>query len=121
MIITTPKMATYQLQKIEIDSVQRNIIKDFGDIISKEINLSVTVVKGFLWKALREWQNVHGISVLDTEKNSGSSPKERVKQAKQILSIFRNYFLESAEIDDKQLDFGISKSIRHYLGHYANR
>ena len=114
-------MATYQLQKIEIDSVQRKIINDFGDIISKEINLSVTVVKGFLWKALREWQSVHGMSVIDTEKGSGSSPNERVNQAKQILSIFRTHFLESAGIDDKLLDLGISKSIRHYLSHYANR
>ncbi len=114
-------MATYQLQKIEIDSVQRKIINDFGDIISKEINYSVTVVKGFLWKALREWQSAHGMSVIDTEKGSGSSPNERVKQAKQILSIFKTHFLESSEKDDKLLDRGISKSIRHYLFHYANR
>ena len=114
-------MATYQLQKIEIDSVQRNIIYDFGDIISKEINISVTGVKGFLWKALREWQSVHGMSVIETEKGSGSSPNERVMQAKQILSIFRTHFVESAGVDDKLLDLGISKSIRHYLSHYANR
>ncbi|MHA1966459.1 MAG: hypothetical protein ACW964_01530 [Candidatus Hodarchaeales archaeon] len=114
-------MSSNQLHKIQMDNIQRKIINDFGDIISKETELSITVVKGFLWKALREWQTIHGISIIDTEKGSGSSPGDRIRQAKEILNIFKTLLTESTDIDTKLLDRGISKSIRHYLSNYANR
>ena len=114
-------MSSYQLQRIEIDNIQRKIINDFGEIITKEIDLPLTVVKGFLWKALRDWQANHGMTIIDTERGSGSSPNERIRQAKQILATFKTLLTESTDLDAKIIDRGISKSIRHYLFHYANR
>ena len=109
------------LTKIKLDNIQRRIIYDFAEILAQEINLSKTVIKGFLWKSLREWQNVHGMSIIDTERGSGSSPEERVKQAKQILNIFKDNINESTDVDSKAVESGISKALRHYLFHYANR
>ncbi len=114
-------MATSPLTKIKLDNVQRKIIYDFADILTQEVNLSKTVIKGFLWKSLREWQNLHGMSIIDTERGSGSSPEERVKQAKQILNIFKDHINEFSDVDSKSVESGISKALRHYLFHYANR
>ncbi|PWI48052.1 hypothetical protein CEE45_08480 [Candidatus Heimdallarchaeota archaeon B3_Heim] len=61
------------LEKIEVDSEQKKIIEDFADIISGETGLTVLVVKRFLWKSLREWQKVHGMTHSDTEKDATSS------------------------------------------------
>lgn len=114
-------MAQDEIEKIEVDTIQRKIISDFAEIYSQQTNLSNTMLKGFLWKSLREWQNKHGLTVVDTEKGSGSSPAERVQQAKQILEILHTHLLESTDADKIVLELAMRRSIRHYLSHYANR
>ena len=114
-------MAQIQLEKIEVDNIQRKIINDFAEIYSEKTEISKTMLKGFLWKSLREWQSKHGMTVVDTEKGSGSSPAERVQQAKQILEILHTKLLESTNTDIRVLELALRRSIRHYLSHYANR
>ena len=114
-------MSKSPLEKIEVDSVQKKIIKDFADIISGETGLTVLVVKGFLWKSLRQWQKAHGITITETEKGSGSSPSERIEQATEILAICESKIESSTDVNKEALETGIKKSIRLYGTQYANR
>ncbi len=109
------------LEKIDVDKVQRQIIGDFADIISKETNLSKMVIKGFLWKSLRKWQEIHGMTHSDTEKDTTISPEERIQQTTEIFELFKPQVISSAEVDEKDLEFAIKKSLRHYEQKYANR
>ena len=54
-------------QRIELDKIQSKIIDEFADIVSQEINLSKTIVKGFYWKAIREWQKIYKKTLSETE------------------------------------------------------
>ncbi len=108
------------LDKIDVDKIQRQIIGDFADIISKEIDQSQMVIKGFLWKALRKWQKEHGMTHSDTERDF-ITPDERIQQTKEIFEIFRFTIVSSIDINSKALETAIRNSLRHYEQHYANR
>ncbi|MHA2388383.1 MAG: hypothetical protein ACXACW_06640 [Candidatus Hodarchaeales archaeon] len=114
-------MSKSPLEKIKVDQVQKKIIEDFADIISEETGLTVLVIKGFLWKTLRQWQKTHGMTITDTEKGSGSSPNERIQQATDILNICKSKIESSTDVNIEDLETGIKKSIRHYDTHYAKR
>jgi hypothetical protein len=114
-------MANIQLQKIELDSTQKQIINDFADIFHEQSDLSLTMLKGFLWKSLREWQSKNKMTIEETEKGSGSSPTERIQQAKEILGIFKDHLKESTNIDNHAIELSLRKAIRHYTFTYANR
>ena len=114
-------MANVQLQKIELDSTQKQIINDFAEIFNEQTNLSQTMLKGFLWKSLREWQSKNDMTIEETEKGSGSSPAERIQQAKEILEIFSDYLLKSTSVDTQDIELSSKKAIRHYTFNYANR
>ena len=107
--------------RIELDKIQGNIIDEFADIVSQEIDLSKTIVKGFYWKAIREWQIINRKTLIETEKGSGSSFEERIAQANQISDIFRSKVKESTRTDHKSLEVGIKKAIDNYMETYAKR
>ncbi|MHA1946750.1 MAG: hypothetical protein ACXADW_15725 [Candidatus Hodarchaeales archaeon] len=108
-------------QRIELDKIQSKIIDEFADIVSQEIDLSKTIVKGFYWKAIREWQKVYNKTLSETEQGQGSSFEERKLQANQISDIFRSKVIESTRTDHKSLEVGIKKALNNYLAVYAKR
>jgi hypothetical protein len=108
-------------QRIELDKIQSKIIGEFADIVSQEVDLSKTIVKGFYWKAIREWQEIYKKTLSETEQGQGSSFEERKLQANQISDIFRSKVLESTRTDPKSLEVGIKKAINSYLTTYAKR
>lgn len=61
------------IERLELDRIQRKIIDKYIDRVSQEIDLSKTIFKGFLWKLIRKWQKIHGVTLLETEKGSGNS------------------------------------------------
>jgi len=108
-------------QRLELDEIQKKIIDEFADIVSQEITLSKTVIKGFLWISIRQWQKSHGMTILETEQGSGSTFEERKAQAIQIFDIFKDEVRKSTKIDNKNLEVGIAKAIDSYMTTYANR
>ncbi len=114
-------MSKSPLEKIKVDSIQKKIIEEFADIIADETDLTVLVVKGFLWKSLRQWQKEHGLTITDTETGTGSSPKDRIQQATEILAICNTKIETGTDTEKEALAQGIKKSIKHYTTHYANR
>jgi hypothetical protein len=107
--------------RIELDKIQSKIIDEFADIVSQEIDLSKTIIKGFYWKAIREWQKIHKKTLSETEQGQGSSFEERKLQANQISDIFRKKVLESTRTDHKSLEVGIKKALNNYMINYAKR
>ena len=114
-------MTENQFKKIMTDEIQRKIINDFAIIISEEITLKKMVIKGFLWRALREWQNRHEVTILDTEKGGGSTPKERIQQASEILQICLNDMKGLVENEIHALEIGINNALKHYITNYSDR
>jgi hypothetical protein len=113
-------MTENQFKKIMTDEIQRKIIDDFAIIISEEITLKKRVIKGFLWRALREWQNRHEITIRDTEKG-GSTPKERIQQASEILQICLNDMKCLVEDEIQALESSINKALKYYIKNYSER
>ncbi|UCG00691.1 MAG: hypothetical protein JSW11_13860 [Candidatus Heimdallarchaeota archaeon] len=114
-------MTEDQYRKIITDEVQKKIIDEFATIISEKITLKKMVIKGFLWQALRKWQETHEMTILETEKGGGSSPEERIKQASEILDICFNEMRYSVKSEVEALKTGIDEAIQHYTRNYAER
>lgn len=114
-------MTENQFKKIMTDEIQRKIIDDFAIIISEEITLKKMVIKGFLWRALREWQNQNEITILDTEKEEGSTPEERIHQASEILQICLNDMKNIVENEIQALETGVNNALKHYITNYSER
>lgn len=115
------------LDKIKADQTQKEVIQGMATVLSKNIlnregeNISVPVIKGFLWRALRNWQKKYGITVEDTETGEGSSPSERINQARQILALFKTEVLSVRGIDTQTVDIGIFETMKFYEKNYARR
>ncbi|MFX0152814.1 MAG: hypothetical protein ACFFAJ_18680 [Candidatus Hodarchaeota archaeon] len=114
-------MPENQLNIIEADSIQKKIIDDFATIISKDIPISKMVIKEYLMWSLKEWQKLHKMTILDTETGRGSTPEERIKQATEILDLFKSQVINSIKNDLNPLNMGINNAINHYIKHFANR
>jgi hypothetical protein len=108
-------------KKIELDNIQNKIIDGFADILSQEIDLPKSIIKGFYWKSIREWQEIHEKTLAETEQGEGSSFEERKEQAIQISDIFKNKVESSTRVDHGALKKGITKAIESYLLTYAKR
>jgi hypothetical protein len=110
-----------QYRKIIADGMQRKIIDDFATIISENISIEQRVIKGFLWRALRKWQEAHKMTILETEKGIGSTSEERIKQASDILDFCYKEMEYSATDELEGLKTGISKALQHYKRKYSER
>jgi len=110
-----------QYRKIIADRVQRKIIDDFATIISENISIKQRIIKGFLWRALRKWQEAHEMTILDTEQGVGSTPEERIKQATEILDICFEEMKGLATDEKEELRAGINKALQHYIRNYSER
>ena len=108
-------------QRLELDEIQKKIIDEFADIVSQEIPLSKTIIKGFLWRSIRQWQKNHGMTILETEQGSGSTIEERKLQATQIFDIFKKQVEKSTKVDHTDLEAGIAKALDSYMATYAKR
>ncbi|MFW9905200.1 MAG: hypothetical protein ACFFFH_12750 [Candidatus Thorarchaeota archaeon] len=110
-----------QYRKIIADGIQRKIIDDFAAIISENISIQQRIIKGFLWRALRKWQENHEMTILDTERGVGSTPEERIKQASEILDLCYKDMEYSASDELEGLKTGINKALQHYIRKYSER
>ena len=108
-------------RKIIADGVQRKIIDDFATIISENISLKQRIIKGYLWRVLRKWQETHEMTIQDTEQGIGSTPEERIKQAAEILDLCYKEMKGTATDEVEELRTGIDKALQHYINNYANR
>lgn len=114
-------MTEDQFKTIKADDIQKQIIAEFAEIISKEIPVTKMAVKGYLWRSLRKWQKKHEMDLIDTETGEGSSPDERIKQAKEILEIFESQVNKTFKDDSAALHTGIINALDHYKKNYAYR
>ena len=64
---------------------QREMVESFGRLGAERLGISAVPLRGFLWRAAREWQKSHQSSV---ESLKASSPEERMRAAEEIIRIF---------------------------------
>lgn len=70
---------------------------------------------------MRKWQETHEKTILDTEKDAGSTPEERIKQASEILDICFEEMQDLAEDKIEALKTGINEALQHYIKNYSER
>lgn len=97
---------------------QRAIVYHVCEVIAERLDLDEAPVRGFFWKALREWQ-------LDRELPTASmrdmTPPERLEAAEQIGVFFRGMLRRYLSEDRRaQIDESWAEALRTYRRNYAN-
>ncbi|NHJ02670.1 MAG: hypothetical protein EAX86_11070 [Candidatus Heimdallarchaeota archaeon] len=110
------------LEEIKTDPIQKEIIGELAKLISQKLNLREMVVKGFLWRGLREWQISHGITHQQTEDGLRSSPRKRMEQMTEILELFEKQVVKILSSEkSNELDHTLKSALQMYEEKYANR
>ncbi len=102
------------------NKVQKQIIDDYASIMSDQISMKKMVIKDFFWRASREWQKIHKMTILDTEKDSQSTPDERIKQASEILNLCKLELKSLVKDGPETLENSFNDALNHYIKNYAN-
>jgi len=87
-------MSSDEFEQVKTDDIQKQITNMLAELISSKITLNKMVIKGFLWKAMREWQVSHNSTVMNTEDGDSSSPRARITQITEMLHIFKSKIRE---------------------------
>ena len=117
-------MSENQFERILTDETQKEIVEDLVSIISEKTSIRRMVIKGFLWRAMREWQKEHKMTILDTETGSGSTTQERIKQTTEILGKCKDKMRHLVEDDPnafETLESSFKDALNHYIEHYSKR
>ncbi len=71
---------------------QRELVEVFGELASERLGISPVPLRGFLWKAAREWQqrNQAALATLNS-----SSPEERLKGAEEVAQLVLDRMLQA--------------------------
>lgn len=96
---------------------QRAIVYHVCEVIAERLELAEAPVRGFFWKALREWQ-------LDRELPTASmrdmTPTERLEAAEQIGVFFRGMLRKYLSEDHRvHIDEAWAEALRTYRANYA--
>ncbi len=117
-------MSNNEFERIFIDETQKEIAENLALFLSEKTSIKKMVIKGFLWRALREWQKEHKMTILDTETGLGSTSDERIKQATDIFSKCKNqmkYLVEDDPNALKRLENSFDEALNFYIKHYSKR
>ena len=115
-------MTEDNLDEIKTDPVQKQIVGDLAQFVANQLDLKEMVVKGFLWRSLREWQITHGITHKQTEDGFGSSPIERKKQMAEILGLLEKQVIKVIKSEKASyVDKTMKMALERYEEKYANR
>ncbi len=115
-------MSEDNLDEIKTDPIQKEIVGDLAKFIAETLDLKEMVVKGFLWRSLREWQVSHGITHEQTEDGFGSSPSERLKQMTEILDLLEKQVIKVIKSEKApHIDKTMKMALQRYEEKYANR
>jgi len=112
-----------KLRKLNLTEVQKQQLKDIGDILARKLELSYLTVRGFNNFAVLEWQKNISMTVAETESKLDTSPEERIKMFKEVMGIFSKKIEKYLVRKDKLhlLPKAIEAAIELYTNNYANR
>ena len=115
-------MSSDEFQQVKTNDIQKQITNMLAELISSKISLKKIAIKGFLWKAMREWQVSHNSTVMDTEDENSSSTSIRIAQITEMLNIFKSKISEVLSENERiNLDEAIKECIKQYSKKYAHR
>ncbi|MFX1570893.1 MAG: hypothetical protein ACFFCV_21345 [Promethearchaeota archaeon] len=101
---------------IHISERQKTLLEPVAKIISDQINVSERAVKGFLWRAVREWQMENKKDLSEAE---ALSPDQRVLLFKKIMELIKHTFTRIL-IDNSQ-EHLLDKALNDVLSIYKTR
>lgn len=117
-------MSKNEFERIFTDETQKEIADDLASLISERTSMKKMVIKGFLWRAMREWQKEHKMTIMETETGLGSTSEERIKQSTEILSKCKAQMRHLVEDDPnalKMLDKSFDDALKYYIERYSKR
>jgi len=85
----TEKEIDKNLDMLEVSKLQRQIIQEKGEIMSKILDMNSLSVRGFFVLALVEWQKQVGMTVKESEAPIETDREQRIREAEEIFVIFR--------------------------------
>ncbi len=83
---------SYPFSELILSDDQRELVELFGKFGAERLGISPVPLRGFLWKAAREWQQRNQASI---ETLRSSSPEERLKGAEEIAQLFLQRMLNA--------------------------
>lgn len=96
---------------------QRQIVYHVCEVISARLDLDEAPVRGFFWRALREWQQKRG---LPTASMRDMKPSDRLEAAEQIGVVFRGMLRKYLSEDHRtRIDEAWAEALRTYEANYA--
>ena len=96
---------------------QRGIVYHVCEVIGQKLELDEAPVRGFFWKALREWQQDRA---LPTASMRDMNPRERLQAAEEIGVFFRGMLRKYLSEDHRtRIDDAWGEALRTYQQNYA--
>jgi len=119
----TEKEIDKNLDMLEVSKLQRQIIQEKGEIMSKILDMNSLSVRGFFVLALVEWQKQVGMTIKESEHQSETNKDQRKSEADQIFPIFRKKITRVLKTKKRLhlLDEAIEAARNHYDKNYSNR
>ena len=112
--------AEEEYQNVQPEPLQKKIIEELSEIISKYILISELAIRGFIILAIRKWQMEEKKLVADI---MSLNPEERIIEVVKIIRNCRGFLLNAMikREQQKELDESINQVIEFYKEKYAFR
>lgn len=107
--------------KVQIRPEQLKLINELSNLISREIEVPILVLKGTIWRALKEWQNRNNKAISEIIKMSKA---QKIMAVKQVFNLGKDYMKDLLCSPKKEgetlVDIIYEKSFKYYI-EYLNR
>ena len=111
---TDLKEAEKDYSRLQISSKQRQVIDQLADLLCQYTSMPKLPMKGFLWKAMKKWQEIHEQPCTVVLSLPYSDRLEKVQEMLTILEEqFLRKVLKSSSDNDK-----LSKAIKTAFEYY---
>lgn len=112
--------AEEEYHSVQPEPLQKKIIKELSEIVSKYILISKFAIRGFIILSIRKWQMEEKKLVADI---MSIDPEERIIEVVKIINNCRGFLLKAMIKREQQteLDESINQVIAFYKEKYAFR
>ena len=109
----------FSFSELVLSDEQRELVEVFGELGSERLGISPVPLRGFLWKAAREWQQ-RNQAVLATL--SSSTPEERLKGAEEVAQLLLKRMLNAfPEEKHDEVRRAVEAGLATYLERFNRR
>ncbi|MCY3413483.1 MAG: hypothetical protein INQ03_17715 [Candidatus Heimdallarchaeota archaeon] len=107
-------------QTVALEASQYEVVDTIAKIMSEYTEINLLPMKGFIWKALHDWQVSAQIPIADVV---SMKPEQRIEMVGEIFDflskLLESFLLNSS--DSSKLDTAIKNAYDHYKQTFAHR